>query len=272
MPTHVVFELEDVSLERFNGRDVHGAVLDAVKQIHEPLATSLHEGGGGRAWSVSWDVWGEGRVGRVRLWLSLLRDEDAQALMAHGWRCPTPQVRLGGRAVVVERVLVGVAPGLEIPCDRLGERLEEAADVVLTLLTPTFFRDGGEGFLDVVRLAVSPERVLGGALSRVKGLGLQLPGEEVAEPWRYVSELRCALETRRERLHWGDAGKRVKEFIGVVGEVRWRLMAKEPAQRRFVLALLDFAHFAGLGSRTAMGFGACKVEGRGGRYVTAKEM
>jgi len=236
----------------FNGRDVQGAVFAILDAIHPELAEALHALEGQRPWSIHAERLGDDGA---HLRFSVLFDElaglIADRLLGHG---PLPAVRMGPEPWVVERISAGMGVD-RIPTPSLGRRFLDAPLVHLRLRSPTCFRDGGADLPDVDRLAPSPERILSSVQARARHLELVLPGADVEAPWALVSEVDCTLRTETVQLHFG---KRPKNFRGVVGTLDWRLLG-EGAQRERLCALLDLAHFAGVGSRTGMGLGALDI-------------
>lgn len=236
----------------FNGRDVQGAIYAILDAIHPELASALHALEGQRPWSIHAERLGDDGA---RLRLSVLFDELAglieARLLGHG---TLPVVKLGPELWAIERISAGMGTD-RVPTPSLGRRLLDTPEVVLHLRAPTLFRDGGDGLPDVDRLTPSPERVLQSLQARARHLGLALPGPDLDAPWTLVSELGCTLRTETVRLHFGQ---RPKTFRGVTGSLHWRLLGDLPDRER-LCALVELAHFAGLGSRTGMGLGAVDV-------------
>lgn len=258
----------------FVGRAAHAWFLDEVRAVDPELAKSLHDTAPRRPFTVSslWCPTHPAKRGRLKvepshpcyLRITSLIPELTTCLaqqLTADWAGST--LRLTG----VPFNLVGLAIEREqhpqagmTSYVNLVQRAQSATPprhVTLEFLSPTTFRRSpapSTPFEDSsydVPLPL-PRLVFGGLLALWNELAPQ------PLPWELEQFLQECVVISRYRLHTelvSFGGGRRGRVGGFVGTCRFAFRCNEPAWRRAVAVLADFAPFAGIGWRTTMGMG-----------------
>jgi CRISPR-associated endoribonuclease Cas6 len=273
---HLVAEHE-VRLEKPGGQHAHAAFLELVREIDPELAGRLHDTNGRKPFTTSplmtWAQGGRGEMGpalgrreSVTLpvgwegWLrvTLLDEALFRVFIDHFlFGAARPRLRLGDGHFLVKEVLTtpgshswaGVARSedlrglLDVPApQRLG----------LRLATPTAFSLGDER----VATFPSPDLVFMNLARAWEGLG---EDHGISSPLRdYVN---TQVLAGAYRLHTEPFLLQNQTQLGAVGEVEYvRLDGTDHPLGRALNLLTQFAFFAGLGRKTAMGMGMVRPE------------
>lgn len=262
----------DTVVPASQGQYAHAAFLNLVREADPSLAALLHDGQGRKPFTVSLlGGLGEGREDLVplraggRCWLRFTLLEPAlfrafrATLVTRGQEL---RVRIGPG---VFRVL-GVAgttgshpwAGAARAADLAA--LQPARELTLQFAAPTAWSAGGDG---VRRMEVFPVPglVFGGLASAWNAwcggvCGRMGPDVRAyAEASAVVSHMRLATRA----LQFGG-----RPQIGMVGTVTYTLLRDEAGMARRLRTLAEFAFYAGVGYRTAMGMGQVRcLRGRG---------
>jgi len=249
------------------GHQAHAAFLRTLQEADPELATALHASNEAiRPFTVS-PLRGIPRArhkGQVRLspgrdyWLrfTVLRPHIFERFMARflsGEGRPT--IRLGGAEVLIKEILT--TPGSHpwagyTSWAQLAEARPEP-EITLAFTTPTAFGFGQKAWGKKVMVLPRPETVFGNLVRSWNHLAppsLQLDRDGLmsyVEEHVVVKRLR-GLKTQMLRF-------RHSPQVGFVGQVTYGLMAEDEAAHRQLNALADFAFYAGVGMKTAMGMG-----------------
>lgn len=273
---HLVAEHE-VRLEKPGGQHAHAAFLELVREIDPELAARLHDTNGRKPFTTSplmtWAQGGRGETGpalgrheTVRLpvgwegWLRVtLLDEGLFRVFIDHFLLGSarPRLRLGDAHFLVKEVLT--TPGSHpwagtVRTDELRGLLDLPAPrrLGLRLATPTAFSLGGER----VSTFPSPDLVFMNLVRAWEGLG---EDHGISGPLReYVS---AQVLAGAYRLHTEPFLIQNQTQLGAVGEVEYvRLDGTDHPLGRALNLLAQFAFFAGLGRKTAMGMGMVRPE------------
>lgn len=134
----------------------------------------------------------------------------------------------------------------------------------LVTITPVGFRVGG-----CAHCTLDPETVIGSAMHRWERIWPgTLPGGLSTDPRERAWLGRIAVSRLEVRTHF----RRIEDKVqgGVTGEADYVLGDLSQERRALAITLLRFSEVAGLGSRTAYGFGGVRVETEVGAGILAK--
>ncbi|MGQ9683437.1 MAG: CRISPR-associated endoribonuclease Cas6 [Anaerolineae bacterium] len=254
---------------RTAGHLAHASVLQMVREVDGDLSARLHARESVRPFTVStlegvrWSDKSEGRLEPGDdCWLRVTAMESGvfQALMARlqgaGGRS---DMWLGPAQLLVREALV--TPGSHpwagyTTWQQLLDGARPAAELTLQFASPTAFGFGQKSWGKKCVVLPDPELVFG-SLLRI---------------WRALSPLPLAVEAEALQGYLQDdvvvarfEGLRTQMLrytkapqIGFVGRVTFGLKGADEGCRRALNALADFAFYAGVGMKTAMGMGQCR--------------
>lgn len=231
------------------GRALNAWFYGVIARRDERLATELHERPGPKPFTValapSRDDAGAALLvvtgcGPLAGCAEAAGTETSRLLLDARWleRTGDPIVRRDTWGGLASRRLVGS---------------ERAGAVRLEFLTPTTFHSKGRTLP-----LPAPELVFGGLLQRWQAWSTVDLGEGAAAA---VSE-RAAL--RRHRL-WTVMTQMEGKHTGFLGWADFVLLRPDPAYSGLLALLGGFAEYAGVGQKTAMGFGCVHASLLGGR-------
>lgn len=256
MPVALVYPLypeRDALLPPFLGRATHAALLRAVATVDPATATQLHDAPGPRPFTVT--ILEEGtRAGR--------RETAARA----GWPLHLRLTLLDDTLEPLVRQ--ALAPGAAFQLGPLTLRLSEPVE---------HLEAGRAGYDELAALLEPTQRHPARLRLRFRSpasfhqgthhLPLPLPQlvfGSLAERWNAFAPVHLAPEVVREFEHVWIGAYRLEtrlvdtgqgKVVGFLGWCEYRSEGVEPPVRAALLALAEFARFAGVGHKAAMGLG-----------------
>ncbi len=262
------------TLPAFLGRAVHAWFLDQVRAANPRLAQALHDTAPRRPFTVSslWCPTRSAKRGRLQvapahpcyLRITSLTPELTTCLtqqLTPNW--PGSNVQLTGVPFNLEGVAMAQEQHPQAGITsyvNLAQRVQNTRPpkhVTLEFLSPTTFRRSPapstpfeEGSYDLP--LPLPRLVFGGLLALWNEIAPQ------PFPWELEQFLQECVVISRYRLHTelvSFGGGRRGRVGGFVGTCRFAFRCDDPRWRQAVAVLADFAPFAGIGWRTAMGLG-----------------
>jgi len=249
------------------GHQAHGAFLRTMREADRALAEVLHLPNlPRRPFTVS-PLLGVGRArdGRVRLSpekdyflrFTVLYPPIYERFMARFLRSQgRPIVRLGRAKLLIKEILTtpgshpwaGYTSWLQLVTDA-----QPYDEITLEFTSPTAFGFGQRKWGKKVIVLPQPELIFGSLLRSWNGLApqpLQLGKDDLmayVEEHVVVKRLR-GLGTQMQRF-------RRSLQVGFLGQATYGLMAQDETARCQLNALAEFAFYAGVGMKTAMGMG-----------------
>ena len=267
--------VREVTIGATMGYQAHAAFLGAVREADQDLADALHVPNARvRPFTVS-PLRGTPRAsdGRVRLspdrdcWLrfTVLQAPIYEQFMARFLQAGNrPVIRLGRAELLIREILTTPGAHPWSGYTTWAELVEQAGpepEITLRFTSPTAFGFGQKEWGKKVVVLPNPEPVFGSLVRSWNHLappGLQVDRDALRT---YAQEHIVAkqfgrLETQMLRF-------RRSPQVGFAGEVTYGLMAENDGTLRQLNALADFAFYAGVGMKTAMGMGQCRRVVRG---------
>lgn len=229
------------SLEADSGSVMHGILMELLPQ---PWPTKLHQEG-----QLALTQWLEPKENGRSLWhIGLLSDELAQAMIQELNERSEIFSSHHQKMILTERFNHRTISLQDYLTQHI--MLEEAPDSIrLFFRTPTTHKSQGEYVLfPSVNLIVGSLQKKCAQADPNSVLGDLLFGQQVIENCR-ISRYR--LETK----YFGLEGTRIPGYTGFV-DLR---LKGDPMLRKLMLALFGLAEFAGVGIKTALGMGGCRV-------------
>jgi len=240
----------------YPGRAAHGWFMHTVARLDPALATRLHAESSPRSFTL-WPA-----LDKDRPFLRITSIDPAlTAFLLDRWLPSLPQpVVLGHSAFtcgpVAQRSAQHPWAGQTRYAHLMQKTTERSASqdrsLTLTFATPTLFRSNN---LDVP--LPSPTLVFDGLLRKWNRFA-PVPMDADLKPWieTHLAVGRYRLETRL--LIFGHNGR--DAMPGFHGQCRLVFVQAGPIHRAMVHALAEFAFYAGIGRRTAMGMGQARVK------------
>ncbi len=230
--------------ERFLGRALNAWLYGEIARCDQDAADELHGAAGPRPFAAALAE----EEGCLRLVLAggprvaPYLSDVADRTMRSG------RILLDGRWLLVEGIAAANTDTFAELVRRHLIRAERPVPVRIEFLTPTAFHSRGR----TVPLPV-PELVFGSLLERWRAFG----GHDLGEGADGV--IRDCAALRRVRLR--SVSVRMEgRFTAFVGTAEFTLVNPPPAYSGLLGALGGFAEFAGIGQKTAMGFGCVRTE------------
>jgi CRISPR-associated endoribonuclease Cas6 len=258
------------------GHQAHAAFLRTIQEADPMLAAELHDPDEPvRSFTVS-PLQGvpHPHNGQVQLspgrdcWLrfTLLQPGIFERFMARFLQSgDRPAIRLGQAELLIREILV--TPGAHpwsgyTTCAELLERARPEPEITLDFASPTAFGFGQMAWGKKSFVLPDPEPVFSSLARSWNGLAPPPLQIDRVELQGYINEHVVVkrlhgLETQMLRFSRSPQ-------IGFVGCVTFGLMSKDDAARRLLNALADFAFYAGVGMKTAMGMGMVRRVDRPG--------
>jgi len=254
------------------GHQAHAAFLQTIREADPALAGMLHlPNVPVRPFTVS-PLLGVGpaRDGRVHLSpdesyalrFTVLHPPIYERFMArflHGEG--RPFIHLGRAQLLIGEILV--TPGSHpwagyASWAQLAAEAPPADEITLEFTSPTAFGFGQKAWGKKSVVLPDPVLVFGSLIRSWNGLAPS-PLQVDREALKTFLEENVVIK----RIGWLET--RMQEFkhapqVGFVGRVTYGLMGGDDYARRACNALADFAFYAGVGMKTAMGMGQCRVE------------
>ena len=265
--------IREATVRATMGHQAHAAFLKTVRESDPALAESLHLPDlPTRPFTVSplLDV-GRALDGRIRLsperdcllrftvLYPLIFERFMARFLEGGGR---PVIRLGQAALLIKEILT--TPGSHpwagyTTWARIAAEAQPEKEITLEFTSPTAFGFGQKTWGKKIVVLPEPDLVFGSLARSWNLLAPQSLGVDWDDLKGYVDahvvvKRLDGLETRM--LHFGRSPQ-----IGFVGQVTYGLMAEDRAARCCLSALADFAFYAGVGLKTAMGMGQCRRAG-----------
>jgi CRISPR-associated endoribonuclease Cas6 len=260
----------EVAIGATMGHQAHAAFLRTMREADPALAEVLHLPNlPARPFTVSpLRGVGQARDGEVRL--SPERDyflrftvlyppiyDRFMARFLHG--AGRPVIRLGRALLLIKEILT--TPGSHpwagyTSWAQLATEARPEPGITLAFTAPTAFGFGQHEWGKKVVVLPEPDLVFGSLLRSWNNLApppLQLDRDALmtyVEKHVVVKRLR-GLKTQMLRFSRSPQ-------VGFVGQVTYGLMAEDEAAHCQINALADFAFYAGVGIKTAMGMGQCR--------------
>ena len=251
------------------GHQVHAAFLRTVEESDPALAEVLHLPNlPARPFTVS-PLLGVGRARDRKIHLSpgqdyflrftVLYPPIFERFMARFLRGEgRPVIRLGKALLLIKEILT--TPGSHpwagySSWAQLAAEARPEQEITLEFTSPTAFGFGQKEWGKKVMVLPEPDRVLGSLARSWNNLApppLQVDRRALkayAEEHVVVKRLR-RLETQMLRFSRSPQ-------VGFIGQVTYGLMTDNEPARCQLNALADFAFYAGVGMKTAMGMGQC---------------
>ena len=255
---------------RTGGHLAHAAFLQMVREIDADLSARLHApaqtarpftvsalegvkrpGGGAAGLEPGDDCW---------LRVTAMESDIVQALMARlreaGGRS---DMWLGPARLLVREALVtsGSHPWAGYTTwQQLLDGARPAAELTLQFASPTAFGFGQRSWGKKCVVLPEPELVFGSLLRSWRAFSpVQLPVDAEALQACLQNDV---IITRIEGLRTQMLRYTKAPQIGFVGRVTYGLKGTDEGCRRALNALADFAFYAGVGMKTAMGMGQCR--------------
>lgn len=252
------------------GHQAHAAFLGAIRTVDAALSAALHAPGAPvRPFTVS-PLLGTGRAGEgeVTLWpertyalrCTVLDGAVYGRFMARFLESDgRPLIRLGRAELLVReiRATPGSHPWAGYSSwAELAAQAQPKGRVVLAFTTPTAFGFGQRAWGKQIVVLPEPRLVFGSLARTWNALApaeLRIDGKALRA---YLEEQAVVTHIdglRTQMLHYDRAPQ-----LGFVGRVGFGLMGEDEAARRQLNMLADFAFYAGVGMKTAMGMGQCR--------------
>jgi len=231
------------------GKAVHRLLLDVLRQADPALSARWHDHPGPKPFTAS-SLSGYPRQPALRL--TTLNAEIAaillQATQPGGPLAPQAAIELDGFLFTVASCETQSATYGQLAGPRLTALTPAPDRISLEFLSPTTFRS-----LKIQRPLPEPELVFGSLLERWNEFSpLALPDELKAYAAGCVSLSRFDLHSRAAAIAGGV-------FIGFVGTVTFTGVEYDPRWMSALALLADFACYSGVGAKTAMGLGQCRM-------------
>ncbi len=262
---------ERVTVGATVGHQAHAAFLQTIRETDPALAGMLHlPNVSVRPFTVSplMNV-GPARDGRVRLSpeegyalrFTILQTPIYERFMARFLHSEgSPVIHLGRAQLLIKEILV--TPGSHpwagyTSWAQLAAEASPADEITLEFASPTAFGFGQKAWGKKTVVLPDPVLVFESLIRSWNSLApssLQVDREALKS---YLEE-----DVVIKRIGWLET--RMQEFkhapqVGFVGRVTYGLMGGDEYGRRACNALADFAFYAGVGMKTAMGMGQCRV-------------
>ncbi len=228
---------------RHVGRALNAWLYGALARLDERLVEELHDTPGTRPFSLAlWEHDGEATLvlGAGPAIAHLVPDAVERALREG-------RILLDGRWLLLERVALCRTATLESLVRERLLRQRAPLPVRLTFLTPTAFHSRGR----TLPLPL-PEVLFGGLLDRWHDWGGMPLGPAAA-----ATIEQCAV-IRRHRIRSVSVTMEGR-FTAFVGEAEFTLARPDPAYAGLLALLAEFAEFAGVGQKVAMGMGCVRA-------------
>lgn len=256
------------------GHQAHAAFLDAIRAVDPALSAALHaEGAAVRPFTVS-PLLGAGRPADGRLALAPEREYALRCtildglvyerFMARFLRSEErPVIRLGRAELLVKEVRVtpGSHPGAGYTSwARLAAEARPEPLVTLAFTSPTAFGFGQRRWGKQVVVLPEPRLVFGSLVRTWNALApaaLRIDAQALRAYLEENAVLTHIDHLRTEMLQFQEAPQ-----LGFLGQVTFGFMGDDQGIRCQLNALADFAFYAGVGMKTAMGMGQCRRVGR----------
>jgi CRISPR-associated endoribonuclease Cas6 len=253
----------DSARRLFLGRSAQGLFLETLAKLDQPLATALHNGNGPRPYTVGVQLQpgaAEGEGWQARLRYTVYGGALSELLPNLLDNLPET-VRLDALTGNVEAVIREPGQDRDVGCtsyqELLNRRLLDAAPpdsrFGFRFLTPATFHSN-----DRNQPLPLPGLVFGSLVERWNAFS---PLTLNAEARRYAEECLAINQFRIESHLVEVAGGRQ---IGATGTVGYRSLRPDPYWLRVLGVLADFAFYAGIGAKTAMGLGQARRIGEHG--------
>jgi CRISPR-associated endoribonuclease Cas6 len=245
----------DIALTGRGGKAVHGLFLQCVSELDTLMAETFHTNTGTKPFTSAF--FGK-TIRKKSRWIfpgntmftiviTGLNQETEQAIAIAGARMAgqPESVRFSGAEEIYP-----VGDGIRMiqqPVTELMEIARPVNTITLEFLTPTAFRQRGTQML-----FPQPDNVF----------------ESLAKKWNHFAGFfrlpDLSLILAEVRVQQYDLRTVMLEFIGFrqigfIGHVTYDLRRLIPQQQRFVYLMGLWANYAGIGAKTTMGMGQCRM-------------
>lgn len=262
--------VREVTIGATMGHQTHAAFLTAVREVDPELSEAIHAPNASvRPFTVS-PLRGipRARDGRVRLspdrdcWLrfTVLQAPIYERFMARFLQAGSrPVIRLGGAELLIREILTtgGAHPWSGYTTwAELVDGASPEPEIRMSFASPTAFGFGQKEWGKQVVVLPNPEPVFG---SLVRSWNQLSPPELQVDQDGLRTYLREHTVVKRvHRLETQMLQFRRSAQVGFVGDITYGLMLDDDTMLRQINALADFAFYAGVGMKTAMGMGQCR--------------
>jgi len=260
---------QDATLPATQGHHAHAVLLQIIRAVEPELAAALHAGDGRKPFTVDQlrgtNPAGAGRIGvragqQVTLRFTLLDAAVSSAFLRRFlWGEARPTIRLGPAHFAVTEV-IGVPDSHPsagyASFSQLLDDAQAGSSISVEFVSPTAFSrnvDGKKRFW----LYPDPESVfdsLSGAWNRFGGAPVERPVlRERLKSGVMVSSYHCRTRMLQYPRH---------RQVGFEGRATYTIVDRDQAFRRQLQALAALAFYAGVGYKTTMGMGQCRIADR----------